>query len=354
MCYAGGGEFGGTPGVRYPGTGAAVPPDPDFTHGVAAGDTDGDGDVDILVGNHSNFDLEQPYLLLNDGLGGFLANWQLVPDFMIGNDLEEEVVRPYGFLLEDMDGDGHVDLVTAPAVFERNVWPPYEGEWAGGISWNDGSGDFSSAERMVIIPTEGIPIDVSGALASAGAMLAIDIDNDSDKDLLVSWNAYDNSGTHPTSLQILVNQGERVFVDETVARVGTPPQVGMTTRWVTRFYAEDFNQDGCPDLLFPDDPFYLRDGQIWLNDCQGNFTLLAAPALPKPGSSYIPLDFDGDGDTDLISAIPSGVRYSGTQGCSEGEGEDAGNNDYIDFAVLLNVNPTKFKSALITKDGFED
>ena len=94
-------------------------------------------------------------------------------------------------------------------------------------------------------------------------MLASDIDNDGDKDLLIPWNA--EIGSHNGSLQILVNHGDRVFADETVARVGPPPQAGMTGTMITVFHAVNINNDGCPDLLFPDDLHpdddFLSDGR---------------------------------------------------------------------------------------------
>jgi hypothetical protein len=353
MCFAGDGEFGRPPGLRYPGTDAPVPLDPDFTHGVAAGDIDGDGDVDILAGNRT-LGLELPYLLINDGNGGFLADYQLLPDVLYGSQLigEEPTwlprLSPLNYSLDDLDGDGHVDLVIAPEPTEGGE------EYLTGIHWNDGSGDFSTAETMVILPTPGIPDKIDSPPSASAGTVALDIDDDGDKDLLVLWDAAD-FGKYLSSLQVLVNQGGRVFIDETVKRVGAPPQAGMPKEFVIKYYVEDFNRDGCPDLLFPDDPFFTRDAVIWLNNCQGYFSPMEGPVLPKLGSSYIPLDFDGDGDTDLISEIPRFIGYAGTQGCRPGEdpGED-NKSDYIDFAVLLNVNPAKFKSELIFKDGVED
>jgi len=138
------------------------------------------------------------------------------------------------------------------------------------------------------------------------------------------------------SLQILVNQGSRVFADETVARVGAPPQAEMPFDWVSEIFARDLNSDGCLDILFRRDEARQLDTGIWLNDCQGGFSPATDPVLSKRGSVYLPLDFDGDGDIDMLSAIGRNLRISGTQGCSPGEGSGG---DYIDFAVLLNQSP---------------
>jgi len=332
MCYAGGDAFGRTPGIRYPGTGDAVIPDPDFTHGLATGDIDGDGDVDILAGNVASLDIEQPYMLLNDGQGGFLANLQLLPDYMYEH--SPAGAWPGGFTLEDMDGDGHVDLVAAPTY----RWDTLE--WLAGISWNDGSGDFSDADRLVILPTEGIPPVSGNPLPTVSGLVAEDIDMDGDMDLLFGWHDASTPGAR-TSLQILVNHGGRVFVDETVARAGPPPQAGMPINWEIReFSAKDINADGCPDLLFPVDEGRDQDAPIWLNDCSGNFSFASQVryVLPKPGSVYTPFDYDGDGDTDYLSAITQNLDISGTAGCGVGEGVTDG-NDHIDFAVLLNQSP---------------
>ena len=226
-------------------------PDPDFTHGTAAGDIDGDGDVDILAANVSNADIELPYLLINDGQGGFLANWQLLPNYNYGSpDLgKADRVEPESVLLEDMDGDGHVDLVTVPRA------RPISLEWVGGIAWNDGSGDFSVAERLVILPSAGIPPNEGNPIPTSSTDPVIaDIDNDGDKDLLIVWNPEDSGNPQSKgSLQVLINHGRRVFADETVARVGQPPQAEMPSEWISEFFARDMNSDGCLDILFRED-----------------------------------------------------------------------------------------------------
>ena len=145
-----------------------------------------------------------------------------------------------------------------------------------------------------------------------------------------------------------------MFVDETVQRIGAPPQDGMTKSIVVYMYTPDFNEDGCADLLFPTHSFPEKGVLIWLNNCQGYFSPLTGPILPEPDGeflSYVPLDYDGDGDIDLLSANAQDGNFAGTEGCSEGEG---GESDYIDFSVLLNVNPTNFKSSLIFKSGFDE
>ena len=80
---------------------------------------------------------------------------------------------------------GHVDLVTAPDDSGSLQ------EWATGISWGDGSGDFSESPIMIIEPTDGIPGSGENTQVTSGAMVATDIDNDGDKDLLISWDSMD-------------------------------------------------------------------------------------------------------------------------------------------------------------------
>jgi hypothetical protein len=353
MCF-GGSDYGGrTPGIRYPGPGAPVPPARDFSNSAVGGDFDDDGDIDILVGNPAG-SLETSYFMINDGSGNFLANWQLLPDFLYQEDPQVRGFNPNNYLLEDMDGDGKMDLVTAPVGYNGEV----PAIWNGGIYWNDGSGDFSEATLMPFVPTPGIPIgyhhsgDPNGIPESEGGMAAMDIDNDGDKDMLVTWGPEVDNNIFPSSLQVWVNKGDRVFVDETVARVGAPPQDGMPRQLITVVYALDLNQDGCKDLLFPDNA-PPHDSPLWLNNCPGYFTPLTEPVFPKRLGIWVPLDYDGDGDIDLIHMRPETTRYAGLEGCDENEGHiDA--SDHIDFAVLLNVNPGRFKYPYIFRSGFED
>ena len=60
-------------------TNARLPLHSDFTHSSAAGDIDGDGDVDIYVGNISGGD-SGPYFLINNGAGVFTQDQTRIPD----------------------------------------------------------------------------------------------------------------------------------------------------------------------------------------------------------------------------------------------------------------------------------
>ena len=90
-----------------------MPSDPGgFTHNAAAGDVDGDGDIDILVANSHSQTLggvfvAGPYLLLNDGNANFTFDLSRLPDA-----LETDNDRaPWAADIVDLDGDGHEDLL---------------------------------------------------------------------------------------------------------------------------------------------------------------------------------------------------------------------------------------------------
>jgi hypothetical protein len=81
-----------------------LPPAADVTRAVAAGDVDGDGDVDLVFG------VGQDRLLVNDGRGLFRD------DTATRLPLRDDATR--AVLLTDTDRDGDLDLITA-AVPER-------------------------------------------------------------------------------------------------------------------------------------------------------------------------------------------------------------------------------------------
>ena len=143
-----------------------------FSTGVVLGDVDGDGDLDMAVNSYSSNSGTVVYVRLNDGSGAFSGTQNVA----VGQ-------GPFVALLGDLDGDGDLDLASTS-------------ETTGAVSlrFNNGSGTFAPPP---------VPANGEVAVGSSPVALALgDVDADGDLDLV--------SGG-PAGLAVRVNNGSGSF-----------------------------------------------------------------------------------------------------------------------------------------------
>jgi predicted GH43/DUF377 family glycosyl hydrolase len=255
-----------------------------FSHSAAVGDIDSDGDIDIYVGNIA---FEPNYFLTNDGTGVFTVRKDFIPEDM----RLDPAISPANWLsalIVDLDGDDSPELVLGRA---EPCWgAPPDVFLDDAILWNDSTGDFANAERT------GLPCDGDGLFPLTTDIMAMDIEGDGDKDLIMARTTtnYDSR-----MIQVLVNNGDRTFTDETSTRI---PVQTDDANWVIRLLEIDFNHDGAPDFLLQHDDF-IQLGYaelIFINDGSGIFSPLDNSVIANKTGFLFPLDADGDGGLDLI------------------------------------------------------
>lgn len=234
---------------------------------AAFGDYDGDGDLDLYVGNHSGFGPDVFYR--NEGDGTFTDVTSLLAPTPLG--------LCFAVSFVDYDNDGDLDLYVtndrlgieeARPWFRRNLLYRNDGP---------GSGGWVFTEVAESVGAD-LWIDAMG-LAIA------DYDLDGDLDMALS-------DTEDQAL--LRNEGDGTFIEVADASgIGRP---GIF--WGTVF--ADFDLDGWPDLYMATNT--ERNG-CWRNLGDGTFEDVseasgAADPLASYGVAYA--DYDNDGDVDLV------------------------------------------------------
>lgn len=292
-----GGSTGGGPTLALE-EAASFPP----AMSVAAGDIDGDRDVDLVFGlaggnvgsgmwTFENVTSGQIfYTGAAPGGSVFYTGDGGGPDFVpasqygTSNSVED-------LFLVDVDGDGDLDLVVHTPAPDGQVW------------LNDGRGAFTDSGQSFVPPGQ-----------SAFRRLAVaDLDGDRDPDVVT----VDQLSGGESRVNSWLNDGTGVFtVDSTLLQAGVPAFITLG----------DVDGDGDQDLL--QDSFGRVEVQR--NDGQGRFTAAGGEVPLLDG--YEPLqvflgDIDRDGDVDVIGHTPAAAWYS----LSEGDG--------ITFAVPVLFTP---------------
>ena len=270
------------PGGRLVDATANLPQQNDFTHSAAAGDIDGDEDIDLYIGNLGGQTEVPPQIWLNvDGSGVFTVATGRLPfplqDYGYGSYTSSEFV--------DVNNDTFPDLVLGDGGCG---WPEDGPDSL--VLLNDGTGHFSHLDNA--IPAKPFAVtDIGLDIEPA------DLNDDGYQDLLIAYTKGD-PGYVGRYVQVLINNQDGTFRDETGTRLS---QSDNDDPWIRRLQLMDVDRDQDMDLIARPWDDQHPDPLLFLNDGGGHFSHQPLD-FRLPYLYYTILDLDGDDGHDFVFA----------------------------------------------------